>query len=132
MPDEATPEGREERLLERAHAVARARNLSPRTEAAYRSWIVRFVRFSGLRHPAELEGADVRRYLEWLAMSQRVSASTLVQAHSALLFLYRDVLRQPARCPPDIPRAARPKRVPDILGRKRWSVSWPLSSRAID
>ena len=105
----------DERLLDRVHAVARARHLSPRTEEAYRSWIVRFVRFSDLRHPAELGPADVRRFLEWLATERRVSASTLNQAHAALLFLYRDVLGEPARCPAAIPRARRRGDPPDVL-----------------
>jgi len=105
----------EERLLDKVHAVARARHLSPRTEEAYRSWIVRFVRFSDLRHPSELGPADVRRFLEWLAAERRVSASTVNQAHAALLFLYRDVLREPARCPAAIPRARLRGNPPDVL-----------------
>ena len=104
-----------ERLLDRVHAVARARHLSPRTEEAYRSWIVRFVRFADLRHPTELGPADVRRFLEWLATERRVAASTLNQAHAALLFLYRDVLREPARCPAAIPHARRRGDPPDVL-----------------
>jgi len=111
--DDAAPPT--ERLLDRVHAVARARYLSPRTEAAYRSWIVRFVRFSDLRHPTELGSVDVRRFLEWLATERRVAASTLNQAHVALLFLYRDVLGEPARCPAAIPRARRRGDPPDVL-----------------
>jgi integron integrase len=104
-----------ERLLDRVHAVARLRHLSPRTEEAYRSWIIRFVRFAELRHPTELGSVDVRRFLEWLATERRVSASTLKQAHAAILFLYRDVLREPARCPTAIPRARRRGNPPDVL-----------------
>ena len=81
------PGSRKERLLDRVHAVARARHLSVRTEEAYRSWIIRFVRFCDLRHPSESGPADVRRFLEWLATERRVAASTLNQAHAALLFL---------------------------------------------
>lgn len=93
------------RLLSRVHAVARARHLSERTEEAYRSWIVRFVRFNETRHPATLGEAEVRAFLEWLAVEEKVAASTLNQAHAALLFLYRDVLRDSSRCPPTIPYA---------------------------
>lgn len=106
---------RAERLLDRVHAVARARHLGPRTEEAYRSWIVRFVRFSGLRHPDTLGVEDVRRFLEWLATERRMAASTLNQAHAALLFLYRDVLREPERCPAAIPHARRRGDPPDVL-----------------
>jgi integron integrase len=103
------------RLLDRVHAAARTRALSPRTEEAYRSWIVRFVRFSDVRHPSVLGVGDVRRFLEWLAVERKVSASTLNQAHAALLFLYRDVLREPTRCPVAIPRARRRLDPPDVL-----------------
>lgn len=98
------------RLLERVHAVARARHLSVRTEEAYRSWIVRFVRFHELRPPARLGADDVRRFLEWLATDRAAAASTLNQAHAAILFLYRDVLREPDRCPPSIPYARSSRR----------------------
>ena len=102
------------RLLDRVHGVARARHLSPRTEEAYGSWIVRFVRFCGLRHPRTSGVAEVRRFL-WLAVERRVSASTLNQAHAALLFLYRDVLQEPASPFRALPRARRPVRAPDVL-----------------
>jgi integron integrase len=97
------------------HAVARARNLSQRTEEAYRSWIVRFARFGGVRHPLLRGAADVQGFLEWLATERKVAASTLNQASAALLFLYRDVLGEPERFPRDMPRARRPSRVPDVL-----------------
>ena len=32
----------------------RARHLSPRTEQAHLGWIVRYIRYHGTRHPAEL------------------------------------------------------------------------------
>lgn len=117
--DDPGPRG--ERLLDRVHAAARARHLSPRTEEAYCSWIVRFVRFCDLRHPSELGPSDVRRFLEWLATERRVSASTLNQAHAALLFLYRDVLGEPARCPAAMPRARRRSDPPDVLAPREAS-----------
>ena len=105
MRDDETDRPAEPRLLERVHAVARARHMSLRTEEVYRSWVVRFVRFHDLRHPARLGADDVRRFLEWLATERALAASTLNQAHAAILFLYRDVLREPDRCPSSIPYA---------------------------
>ena len=103
------------RLLARVHAVARSRHLSPRTEEAYRSWIVRFVRFNDTRHPADLGEREVRAFLEWLAVEGNVAASTANQAHAALLFLYRDVLGDASRCPPSIPYARPASREADTL-----------------
>ncbi len=77
------------RLLTRVREAIRTRHLSPRTEEAYVFWIRRYVLFHGKRHPAELGGAEVTRFLSHLAVAARVSASTQNQALSALLFLYR-------------------------------------------
>jgi integrase-like protein len=53
-------------------------------------WVRRYVRFNGLRHPAELGQEDVERFLAELVDRDKVSA----QALSSLLFLYRQVLRR--------------------------------------
>ena len=42
------------KLLERVREVMRVRHYSPRTETAYVQWIKRYLRFHGLRHPAEI------------------------------------------------------------------------------
>jgi site-specific recombinase XerD len=51
-------------------------------------------------------------------MQQKVAASTQNQALSALLFLYRDVLRHPLHGPMDAIRAQKPKRLPTMLTKK--------------
>ena len=91
-----------ERLLAHVHTVARSRHLSRRTEGAYRWWIVRFVRFCDLRHPRTVDVSDVRRFFDWLATERRAAPTTSRQARAALVFLYRDVLDDPDRCPPPV------------------------------
>src|SRR5687767_6463911 len=115
MGDDQIDRPAKPQLLDRVHAVARARHLSLRTEEVYRSWIVRFVRFHDLRRPAELGAENVRRFLEWLATERAVAASTLNQAHAAILFLYRDVLGESDRCPPSIPYAKPSQREAVVL-----------------
>ncbi|HEY3118220.1 MAG TPA: phage integrase N-terminal SAM-like domain-containing protein [Chloroflexota bacterium] len=61
---------------------------------AYLGWIRRFIYFHKKRHPSEMGGAEVARFLSWLAVEAKVSASTQNQALNALLFLYREVLNQ--------------------------------------
>ncbi len=85
-PATATP------LMERLRQAARARQLSRRTELAYAHWTRRFIRYHGLRHPAELDEGHVNAFLTHLAASRDVSASTQSQALAALVFLYREVL----------------------------------------
>ena len=72
----------------------RALHRSPRTEEASVGWIRRFILFHGKRHPIEIGGPEIESFLAHLAVQRRVSASTQNQAFSALLFLYRDVLRK--------------------------------------
>ena len=71
----------------------RARQLSPRTEQSYIAWIIRYVRYHRMRHPEELGEAEIVAFLTHLAAERRVSRSTQMQALSALMLLYREVLR---------------------------------------
>ena len=45
------------------------------------------------RHPRDLEADAINRFLTDLAVREKVAASTLRQALSAILFLYREVLK---------------------------------------
>lgn len=105
------------RLLDVVRQSARARHFSPRTEDAYVSWIRRFVLHHGKRHPRELNAEHVIAFLTHLADQGRVGVSTHRQASSALLFLYRDVLRLPLELPDDIARPRKPRRLPVVLTR---------------
>jgi integron integrase len=113
MDQEADPP----RLLTQVRQAIRLHHYSRRTEEAYLGWVRRFVRFSGLRHPAELGSDDVRRFLTALADRGRVSASTQNQALSGLLFLYREVLGRELESVA-IVRPVRPVRVPVVLTRE--------------
>jgi integrase len=95
----------------------RLRRYSLRTEEAYRDWIRRFLRFHGDAPPGTLAEAEVREYLEYLAVARNVSASTQNQALSALLFLYQTVLELPLGELGDVVRARRPQRLPVVLSR---------------
>ena len=79
-------------LLDQLRTALRARHYSRRTEEAYCLWMRRYVRFHGLRHPAEMAEPEINAFLTHLAVAEHVSAATQTQALSALLFLYRHVL----------------------------------------
>ena len=110
------------RLLDRVRAALRVRHYSRRTEEACVAWIRRYVLFHGKRHPAELSGPEVTRFLSALAVEGRVAASTQNQALSALLFLYREVLGVELPWLDDIVRASRPARLPVVLTRDEVSA----------
>ena len=103
------------KLLDRMRAAMRLRHYSPRTEDAYCSWVRRYVRFHGLRHPETLDGAAIQAFLEDLATTHRVSASTQNQALAALLFLYVDILGRPPELSGHFVRGRRPERLPVVL-----------------
>src|SRR5262249_46641129 len=105
------------RLLDRVRSLIQERRYSRRTERAYVFWIKRYLAFHGMRHPSELDAAEVRGFLSQLATTQGVSASTQNQAFSALLFLYREVLRQELAGLDEVVRAKRTARVPLVLSR---------------
>lgn len=84
------------RVLNQVHHEALQRGYSPRTGAAYRDWARRYMRFHGGQHPRALAEAEATTFLDHLAAERGLSPSTLNQATSALLFLYRHVLPEPA------------------------------------
>ena len=59
-------------LLDQVKGRMRARHLSPRTEQAYVGWIMRYIRYHGVRHPSELGEAEIVAYLTYLAAERRV------------------------------------------------------------
>ena len=93
----------------------RLQHLSRRTEAAYVYWTKRFVRFHGLRHPAELGPAEVRQFLSHLVVDRGLSAATQQQALCALLFLYRNVLGRSLETLGRLPRGRVPTTLPVVL-----------------
>jgi len=105
------------RLLDRVRDALRARHFSRRTEEAYVAWIRRYIFFHGKRHPAELGGPEVSRFLTFLAVDRHVASSTQNQALSALLFLYRQVLDVELPWLDEVVRARRPERLPVVLTR---------------
>jgi integron integrase len=105
------------KLLDLVRDAIRLRHYSIRTEQIYINWIKRFILFHHKRHPTEMAEAEVRQFLSHLARAGNVAASTQNQALSALLFLYKDVLRQEIGWLGDVERAKRPPKVPVVLSR---------------
>src|SRR5258707_4845503 len=81
------------KLLDQVRDVMRRRHYSIRTEQAYIDWIKRFILYHDKRHPNEMAEEEVAAFLTHLARDLNVAPSTQNQALSALLFLYKDVLK---------------------------------------
>lgn len=112
------PEPDKPKLLDRVRDVMRRKHYSIRTEQSYIDWIRRFILFHGKRHPLEMREEEVTAFLTHLARDGGVAASTQNQALSALLFLYKEVLRQDLGWLDDVERAKKPARLPVVLTRK--------------
>jgi integron integrase len=106
------------KLMDQVRGAIRSRHFSPKTEDSYTGWIKRFIFFHGKRHPAEMGEAEIDAFLTSLAVEGHVSASTQNQALSAILFLYRHVLRKPLNWVNVKVRARKPKRLPVVLTKE--------------
>ena len=109
---------RPKKLLDQVRDAIRLKHYSIRTEEAYVTWIKRYILFHNKRHPLEMGIPEIEAFLTHLAVDQKVAASTQNQAFSALLFLYREVLKKDLDGPIDAMRAKRPKRLPTVLTKE--------------
>lgn len=123
------------KLLDQVREVLRMKHYSLRTEQAYINWINpvreshannserctvshgvnRYIFFHNKRHPAEMGEAEIRTFISDLASKKSVAASTQTVALSALLFLYRDVLKKELPYVEGIERAKQPERRPVVF-----------------
>ena len=105
------------KLLDQVRGKIRLKHYSIRTEQAYLDWIKRFILHFDKAHPKNMGAEEVEKFLTYLAVEGRVAASTQNQAKSALLFLYREVLKIELTWLDDIEKAKAPKRLPVVLTR---------------
>ena len=80
-------------LLDRVGDAIRIRHYSIRTEEAYLHWTKRYILYHNKQHPQDMGEQEITAFLTYLAVEKHVSASTQNQALSALLFLYKEVLK---------------------------------------
>ena len=105
------------KLLDQVRDVIRRKHYSLRTERSYTDWIRRFILYHQKRHPRDMAEVEISQFLTHLARDGRVAASTQNQALSAILFLYKEVLRQEIGWLENVERAKSPVRVPVVLTR---------------
>ncbi len=107
--------GSKPKLLDQVRDAIRLKHYSIRTEQAYIDWIKRFIFFHDKRHPRDMAETEVTQFLTHLARNDNVAASTQNQALSALLFLYKEVLKQEIGWLGRVERAKRPPKLPVVL-----------------
>jgi integron integrase len=90
--DTRKPIGPQPNLWQRIAISCRTKGYSLSTERTYVHWAKAYSAHHGRRHPRDMGAAEVKTYLNHLAVAREVAPSTAKQALSALLFLYREVL----------------------------------------
>ena len=81
------------------------------------AWIRRLFSLHHKRHPKDMGEEEIRQFISYLAVHAKISASTQTVALSALLFLYRDVLKQELPYIQNIERAKPAKHLPVVFTR---------------
>ncbi len=105
-------------LLDQLSSQLRTQHYSRRTEKTYISWVRKYILFHGKRHPMELGPEEINAFISYLALDRKVAASTQNQALSAILFLYRRVLKvELDEASLQFARPRRPKRLPTVLSK---------------
>jgi integrase len=112
---QAEDQPRPKKLLEQVRDAIRLKHYSYRTEESYVDWIRRYILFHNKQHPKEMGVEEIEAFLTHLAVEQQVAASTQNQAFSALLFLYREVLKIEFAQPIQALRARESRHLPTVL-----------------
>ncbi len=105
------------KLLDQVRNRIRLKHYSIRTEETYVGWIRRYILYHDKRHPKEMGEKEISQFLTDLAVNRKVAASTQNQAFNALLFLYREVLKQEFNLIEDVVRAKKPRRLPVVYSK---------------
>jgi len=106
------------RLLDQVRDAIRLKHYAYSTEKTYVYWSKRFILYHNKRHPKEMGEKEISEFLTYLAVEENVAASTQNQALSALLFLYREVLRKDLGLPIETVWAKRRKHLPTVLTKE--------------
>jgi integron integrase len=115
--------------------LIRLKHYSYSTEQTYGQWASRFFAYvATTRGPdtSSWDQADVKNFLSHLALKQKVSSSTQNQAFNALLFLFREVLKENLGDLSGTVRAKRGVKLPVVLSVEETKrLLLQLSGRAL-
>jgi site-specific recombinase XerD len=80
--------------LGRLKTAIRVRHYSIRTERAYIAWIRRFLSFHKDLSVQTMKADHIKMYLNYLAETRKIAASTQNQALNAIVFFFAEVLKR--------------------------------------
>jgi integron integrase len=106
------------KLLEQFEQFLKGRKYATSTVEIYVSRVFEFIRFhkrgATWVHPQELGVKDVERWLNYLAINRKLSASSQNQAFSAVVLFYKETIKQPLQNV-DALRARKSTYIPTVL-----------------
>jgi integron integrase len=106
------------KLLEQLETTLRGRKYASATVKAYGDWVNQYIRFfkkgTNWTHPSELSERHFEKWLNYLAIEKKLSASSQNQAFAAICFFYREVLKKPLENV-NAMRARKSKYIPVVL-----------------
>jgi len=79
--------GKPKKLMVQVAETMQTRHYSLSTQKTYRYWILDYIRYHRVQHPATLGKPEVEAFLTYLACDRNLSASSQNQAFNAVLFL---------------------------------------------
>jgi integron integrase len=104
-----------EKAIEEMASLIKVKHYAQSTFKNYIGWVSRFRKFLNDKVPTNLRSSDARIFLEHLAVTTSISASTQNIAFNALLFLYKSVLHLPFENLESTLRARRSLHLPNVL-----------------
>jgi integron integrase len=105
------------KLLDQVKTQMRTMHYSKRTEESYVNWIKRYIVFNNKIHPNNLSKEHIKNFLNYLAVTRNVSASTQNQALQGVLYLYKEILHKDVGWVDDIQRPTKPKHIPVVYSK---------------
>lgn len=105
------------KLLDQMKNRLRVLHYSIHTERSYLDWAKRFILFHDKRHPETMGSDEIEAFLNNLAVEKKVAASTQNQALSAVLFLFKEVLKKDPGWVNTGKRAKRPQKLPVVFSQ---------------
>ncbi|RPJ76539.1 MAG: integron integrase [Alphaproteobacteria bacterium] len=105
-------------LVSKFQKKIKIKRYSTHTEELYLRYVRDYIQYFRYIDPSELNTLEIEKYLSYLAIDRRVSASTQNIALSALVFFYREVLERELSGNINSIRAFKARRLPVVLSRK--------------
>lgn len=95
--------------------VMRRRGMALKTERSYLRWYRDFAKRTDLKSGKDIQAAQLKSYLDYLAMERTVASSTQKQALNALVFIAQQVFELEIGDIGDFVRSKKRKRIPVVM-----------------